>query len=128
MLKSLVEKALNFIPDPKLRDEARLMFEKGLPSVLASEVKLKLAEMNKGGINSWWRPYGAFVVFTALAIRWILYPLTTWAVVVFDLNIYLPEPYGLPDAFYHLSLAFVTMYGYVRSRYDKKKEILGEKD
>lgn len=120
IIDTIIKKALDFIPDQSKRDEAKILFEQGLPLAIKSEVDARLADIKKGGINSFWRPYGAVIIFTSLGIRWIIYPLVKLIVVMGDFDIYLPQTYDFPDAYYHLALAFVSVYGYVRSKYDKK--------
>lgn len=120
MISELFKKVLDFIPDAKRREEAKILMEEGLPTALANEVKTRLADIAKGGINSFWRPYAAVIIFTALGIRWILYPLMYMIITMFNLNIYPPEPYDMPAGFYQLALVFASVYGYVRSKYDKK--------
>lgn len=114
----LINKA---VPDSseaaKLEAQIETAYNKALEEATKADKELRLAEMQS---DSWlqrsWRPIAALIVFSALFVRFPLYHLLILSVNYFNLNIYLPELEGLPQDFYMMATAFISIYAFGRSK------------
>lgn len=119
MISELLGLVNKFVPNKgkakELEAKIQEAHSKALTMAVAADKDIKLAELKKGGIASIWRPISAMSVFATIFLHWFIFPLMRATIVVFDLNVYLPQLESLPLEFYGLATAFVSIYAYGRS-------------
>jgi hypothetical protein len=88
-----------------------------LKSAVEADRDIRLAEMQS---DSWlqrsWRPIAALIVFMAIFVRFPLYHLLQLIVNYLNLDIYLPILEDLPQDFYLMATAFISIYAYGRTQ------------
>ena len=124
MIGDLLGIVNKFIPDAKaakaLESKIQIAHSKALSGAVEADTKVRLAEMQKGGIAGIWRPLSAISVFMCLFLYWFIYPLCMIIVGLFNINVYLPVLPPLPLEFYGLATAFISIYAYGRSLEKRK--------
>jgi hypothetical protein len=121
MLSEVLKTVNKFIPDKtqavKFEAEIEKAYNDALKSAVESDRDIRLAEMQS---DSWlqrsWRPIAALIVFAAIFVRYPLYHLLMLTVNYFDLPIYLPQLEDLPQDFYLMATAFISIYAYGRTQ------------
>lgn len=109
------------IPDTnqaeKIKADIQKSYDDALTKAVEADKEIRLAELES---DSWlqrsWRPISALIVFSAIFVRYPLYHLAKLIVGWFDLDVYLPELEGLPENFYFLATAFISIYAFGRTQ------------
>ena len=109
------------IPDTnqaaKLKAEIQTSYDRALTEGVKADKEIRLSEMNS---DSWlqrsWRPIAALIVFLAIFVRFPLYHLLQLIINCYGLDIYLPELEDLPEDFYMMATAFISIYAFGRSQ------------
>lgn len=101
----------------KIQAQIEDSYNKALTEGVKADKEIRLAEMNSDSwLQSRWRPIAALIVFLAIFVRFPLYHILKLCVGWFDLYIYLPELEDLPQEFYMMATAFISIYAYGRSQ------------
>lgn len=121
MISDILEMVNKFVPDKnqaaKFKADIEMSYNKALEAGVKADKDIRLAEM---GSDSWlqrsWRPLAALIVFSAIFIRYPLYHLALLSINYFELDLYLPMLEDLPQDFYMMATAFISIYAYGRSQ------------
>lgn len=121
MISEILSTVNKFIPDKnqaeKFKAEVEKAYNDALKSAVEADRDIRLAEMQS---DSWlqrsWRPIAALIVFMAIFVRFPLYHLLQLIVNYLNLDIYLPILEDLPQDFYLMATAFISIYAYGRTQ------------
>jgi hypothetical protein len=121
MLDELFKIIGKVIPDKgeeaRLKAKIQQSYDNALTEGVKADKEIRLAEMKSDSfLQSRWRPIAALVVFLAIFVRFPLYYFMKLMVGWFDLNVWLPELEDLPQDFYMMATAFISIYAYGRSQ------------
>jgi hypothetical protein len=121
VISEILSTVNKFIPDKnqaeKFKAEVEKAYNDALKSAVEADRDIRLAEMQS---DSWlqrsWRPIAALIVFMAIFVRFPLYHLLQLIVNYLNLDIYLPILEDLPQDFYLMATAFISIYAYGRTQ------------
>ena len=121
MISDIIKIIGEVIPDKDKAKELEAKVQESYNNALIKGVEadreIKLAEMQS---DSWlqksWRPIAALIVFLTLFVRYPLYHLMLLYVNYTESNIYLPELEMLPEDFYLMATAFISIYAFGRTQ------------
>jgi hypothetical protein len=127
MLSDILSIISKVVPNPskaaQLKADIETSYNKALEEGIKANKEIILAESSS---DSWlqrsWRPISALIVFTAIFVRFPLYHFLRMMVGWFDLPIYLPELEDLPQDFYMMATAFISIYAYGRTQEKRFKK------
>jgi len=121
VISEILSTVNKFIPDKnqaeKFKAEVEKAYNDALKSAVEADRDIRLAEMQS---DSWlqrsWRPIAALILFMAIFVRFPLYHLLQLIVNYLNLDIYLPILEDLPQDFYLMATAFISIYAYGRTQ------------
>lgn len=121
MISDILKIISDVIPDKdkaaELSAKVQTSYNEALTKGVEADKEIRLAEIQS---DSWlqrsWRPIAALIVFFTLFIRFPLYHLIKMYITYNDLPIYLVELEDLPNDFYLMATAFISIYAFGRSQ------------
>lgn len=121
MISDIINLVNKFVPDKnqqlKIQAQIEDSYNKALTEGVKADKEIRLAEMNSDSwLQSRWRPIAALIVFMAIFIRFPFYHGLKLIVGMFDLDVWLVELEPLPENFYMMATAFISIYAYGRSQ------------
>jgi len=121
MLSDIFKIIGKVIPDKneaeKMKRDIQVSYDKALSDGVQANKEIVLAEMKSDSIlQRSWRPIAALIVFLAIFVRYPLYHALLISVNYFKLDIYLPQLEDLPQDFYMMATAFISIYAFGRTQ------------